>query len=85
MRILMTGGEFKRLGTAAACVLLAAVSLGESAQQRVAGFIDPLPVARLRQLFPSAVLFTPCVDERPVLHLPAYAVDPASPRAKPIG
>jgi transcriptional regulator of nitric oxide reductase len=84
MRILMRGGEFKRLGPAAACVLLAGVSLGEGAQRRVAGFIDPLPVARLRQLFPSAASFTPRGTSDP-LYFSAYAVDPASPRARPIG
>ena len=80
----MRGGEYKRLGTIAACVLLAAVSLGEGAQQRVAGFIDPLPVARLKQLFPLAVSFTPRGTSDP-LYFSAYAVDAASPRASPIG
>ena len=68
----------------AACELLAYDSLVVSAGQRVAGFIDPLPVARLKQLFPSAVAFTPRGTADP-LYFSAYVVDPAAPRARPIG
>jgi transcriptional regulator of nitric oxide reductase len=75
--------EYKTLA-AAACALLATVSLVESAGQRIAGFIDPLPVVRLKQLFPSAVAFTPRGTSDP-LYFSAYAVDPATPRARPIG
>ena len=84
MRILVRGSEYRKLGIAAACVLLAAVSLGEGAQQRVAWFIDPLPVARLKQLFPAAVSFAPRGTSDP-LYFSAYAVDSPSPRASPIG
>ena len=71
---------------------LAAISIGavleagslDGAPQRIAGFIDPLPVARLKQLFPSAVAFTPRGTVDP-LYFSAYAVDPATPRARPIG
>jgi NosR/NirI family nitrous oxide reductase transcriptional regulator len=82
MRIVMHGGGYKRLA-AAACVLLAAVSLSEGAQ-RVAGFIDPLPVARLKQLFPAARAFTPRGTADP-LYFAAYGVEPTSPGARPIG
>ena len=54
------------------------------AQRRIAGFIDPMPTTKLRQLFPKAVAFTPRGEVDP-LHFTAYAVDPATPRAKPIG
>jgi transcriptional regulator of nitric oxide reductase len=53
------------------------------AQKRIAGFIDPMPTAKLQQLFPKAVAFTPR-DVDP-LHFTAYAVDPKKPGAKPIG
>jgi transcriptional regulator of nitric oxide reductase len=53
--------------------------------QSVAGFIDPMPTARLKQLFPSAAAFTPRGEKDPI-YFTAYAVDPAkSPGAKPIG
>lgn len=53
--------------------------------QSVAGFIDPMPTARLKQLFPNAVAFTPR-GERDPIYFTAYAVDPArTPGAKPIG
>ena len=87
--MLMNGSEFFQSG----CRSLAAVALAilpllapiaAAAQQRVAGFIDPMPTARLKQLFPKAVAFTPRGDVDPV-YFTAYAVDPATPRAKPIG
>ena len=53
--------------------------------QSVAGFIDPMPTARLKQLFPSAVAFTPRGEKDPI-YFTAYASDPAkTPNAKPIG
>lgn len=54
-----------------------------AAQKRVAGFIDEMPTARLKQLFPSAVTFTPRNEEP--LHFKAYGMDPKTPGAKPIG
>jgi len=55
-----------------------------AAQKPIAGFIDPLPTAKLKQLFPKAVAFTPRGEVDP-LHFTAYASDPAKPGAKPIG
>lgn len=53
--------------------------------QSAAGFIDPMPTARLKQLFPNAVAFTPR-GERDPIYFTAYAADPArTPGAKPIG
>jgi NosR/NirI family transcriptional regulator, nitrous oxide reductase regulator len=75
---------YLQLATVVACALLSSRSAGKGAQQRPAGFIDPLPVAHLAQLFPSAVAFTPRGTMDP-LYFAAYAVDPASPRARPIG
>jgi hypothetical protein len=70
---------------AVTCALLATAALVDGAAgQRAAGFIDPLPVARLKQLFPAAVAFTPRGTVDP-LYFSAYAVDPAAPRARPIG
>jgi len=44
-----------------------------------------MPTARLKQLFPSAVAFTPRGEKDPI-YFTAYAVDPAkSPGARPIG
>lgn len=64
-----------------ALVLLVPVVL--AAQKRVAGFIEDMPTSKLKQLFPGASTFTPRNEEP--LHFKAYAVDPKSPGAKPIG
>jgi NosR/NirI family nitrous oxide reductase transcriptional regulator len=69
---------------AATCALLATAALDGAAGQRAAGFIDPLPVARLKQLFPSAVAFTPRGSVDP-LYFSAFGVDPATSGARPIG
>jgi transcriptional regulator of nitric oxide reductase len=55
-----------------------------AAQKPIAGFIDPMPTAKLKQLFPKALAFTPRGEVDP-LHFTAYASDPAKPGAKPIG
>ena len=69
---------------ALALVLLVAAPLLLLAQS-VAGFIDPMPTARLKQLFPSAVAFTARGEKDPI-YFTAYAADPAkSPGARPIG
>jgi transcriptional regulator of nitric oxide reductase len=55
------------------------------AQRPIAGFIDPMPTAKLKQLFPSAAAFTPRGDKDPI-YFTAYSVDPVkAPGAKPIG
>lgn len=54
------------------------------AQKPIAGFIDPMPTAKLKQLFPKAVVFTPRGEIDP-LHFTAYASDPAKPGARPLG
>lgn len=54
-------------------------------QRRIAGFIEPMPTAKLKRLFPRAAAFTPRGDKDP-LYFTAYATDPAqTPGAKPIG
>lgn len=69
---------------ALALALLVAAPLALLAQS-VAGFIDPMPTARLKQLFPSAVAFTPRGEKDPI-YFTAYGSDPAkTPNAKPIG
>ena len=60
---------------ALALVLLVAAPLLLLAQS-VAGFIDPMPTARLKQLFPSAVAFTPRGEKDPI-YFTAYAADPS--------
>jgi transcriptional regulator of nitric oxide reductase len=55
-----------------------------AAQQRVPGFIEEMPIDKLKRLFPRAVTFAPRGEVDP-LHFKAYAVDPKSPGAKPIG
>ena len=67
-----------------ALLLCSAGPLIQAAQKPIAGFIDPMPTAKLRQLFPKAVAFTPRGDVDP-LHFTAYASDPAKPGARPIG
>jgi len=70
--------------------LLAAALIAASAgavvldAQKIFGFMDPMPTARLKQLFPKAAAFTP--RDKDPLHFTAYAVDPAvNPSAKPMG
>jgi transcriptional regulator of nitric oxide reductase len=55
-----------------------------AAQQRIAGFIEEMPTEKLKRLFPTAVAFAPRGEVDP-LHFKVYAVDPKSPRARPIG
>lgn len=69
---------FLTLGLYCAAPLIAA------AQKPIAGFIDPMPTAKLKQLFPKAVVFTPRGEVDP-LHFTAYASDPAKPGARPLG
>jgi transcriptional regulator of nitric oxide reductase len=70
---------------ALALVFLVVAPILLLAQYPTAGFIDPMPTARLKQLFPTAVSFTPRGEKDP-LYFTAYGVDPAkSPGAKPIG
>ena len=79
----MRCGKHIMLAATAAC-LIPAGGPGEAAQPRVAGFIDPLPIARLKQLFPAAVAFMPRGTTDP-LYFSALDADPATPRARPIG
>ena len=67
-----------------ACSVVLAGAVVASAARPIAGFIDPMPTAKLKQLFPAAVAFTPRGDVDPV-HFTAYAKDPKTPGAKPIG
>ena len=64
--------------------LLAVMPSLVGAQKRVAGFIELMPTAKLKQLFPAAVAFTPRGEKDP-LHFIAYAADPQAAGAKPIG
>jgi transcriptional regulator of nitric oxide reductase len=64
-------------------VMLAAVVV-VSAAKPIAGFIDPMPTAKLKQLFPTAVAFTPRGEVDP-LHFTAYRSDPKAPGATPLG
>jgi transcriptional regulator of nitric oxide reductase len=75
---------FKRRVALALAGLLAVMPSFAGAQKRVAGFIEPMPTAKLKQLFPAAVVFTPRGEKDP-LHFAAYAADPQAPGAKPIG
>lgn len=52
--------------------------------QSIAGFIEPMPTAKLKHLFPTATAFTPR-GERDPLYFTAFAGDPKAPGAKPIG
>jgi transcriptional regulator of nitric oxide reductase len=61
-----------------AAVLLAATSL--SAQKRVAGFIEVMPMPKLQQLFPSASTFLPRGDKDPI-----YFTALGGRQARPLG
>lgn len=79
-----SGVSVNRLAAVVFASLLVAPNV-LSAQRPVAGFIDPMPTARLKQLFPTAATFTPRGEKDP-MYFTAYGVDPAkSPNAKPIG
>lgn len=64
-------------------VLLIVPHVG-AAQKRIHGFIEPMPTAKLKQLFPRAASFAPRGDEDPP-RFTAYAVNPPGPPARPIG
>lgn len=69
---------------AAALVALTAGAVVLDAQTKMFGFMDPMPTARLKMLFPKAVSFTP--RDKDPLHFTAYADDLArKPDARPIG
>lgn len=55
----------------AGAVMLLTATTALSAQKPIAGFIDPMPTARLKQLFPKAASFTPRGDRDP-LYFTAY-------------
>lgn len=63
--------------------LLVLTSMSTTAQKRIAGFIDPMPTAKLKSLFPGGVRFTPRGDKDP-LYFTAYG-DERNPAARPIG
>lgn len=68
----------------AVVALLLCLSSGTQAQRRVAGFIEDLPTAKLKQLFPNAGGFTPRGTRDPI-YFTAFDRDPAAAGAKPIG
>ncbi len=76
--------RLNKLDSAGAGALLRAASCRSPPQKPIAGFIDPMPTAKLKQLFPKAVAFTPRGEVDP-LHFTAYAGDPGKPGARPIG
>src|SRR6185295_10850615 len=55
-----------------------------AAQKRIHGFIEPMPTAKLKQLFPRAASFAPRGQEEPP-RFTAYAVNSPGPPARPIG
>ena len=71
----------RRLAFALALLALVPALLFAQSQ---AGFIDPMPTARLKQLFPAATSFTPRGEKDP-MYFTAWAVDPKKPGAKPLG
>ena len=54
------------------------------AAKPVYGFIEPMPTAKLKQLFPAAVAFTERGTVDP-LHFTAFDRDPKAPGAKTLG
>ncbi len=74
-----------RRSLAAALTFLVIAPIVLVAQRPIAGFIEPMPTAKLKRLFPSAVAFTPRGEKDP-LYFTAYRVDPTKdPGARPIG
>ena len=65
---------FKRRAALMLAGLLAVTPSFAGAQKRVAGFIEPMPTARLKQLFPAAVAFTPRGEK--VVHINISNVPP---------
>jgi transcriptional regulator of nitric oxide reductase len=63
--------------------IMVALSIALTAQKRTHGFIDPMPTAALKRLFPAAMTFTPRGEEPP--HFTAYAVPTPAPNAPPLG
>jgi transcriptional regulator of nitric oxide reductase len=59
-------------------------SMSAAAQKRIAGFIEPMPTDKLKQLFPRGVRFTPRGEKDP-LYFTVYADDARNTSAKPIG
>ena len=55
-----------------------------SAQKPIHGFIEPMPTAKLKQLFPRAAAFTPRGEKDP-LYFTAYDADPGARGARPVG
>jgi transcriptional regulator of nitric oxide reductase len=70
--------------TLAIAAALALATTAADAQRRIAGFIEPMPTARLTELFPAAKVFTPRGDRDPI-YFTAYAADPVTPKSRPIG
>ena len=69
---------------AGALLALSAGAVIADAQSRMFGFMDPMPTARLKMLFPKAVAFTP--RDKDPLHFTAYGEDLSKkPDARPIG
>jgi transcriptional regulator of nitric oxide reductase len=66
------------------CTVLSLATISAAAQKRIAGFIEPMPTAKLKQLFPGGVRFSPRGNKDP-LYFTAYGADEAKPGAKPIG
>jgi transcriptional regulator of nitric oxide reductase len=62
---------------------LAMMPVAAAAQKRIHGFIEPMPAAKLKQLFPRAVTFTPRGVDPP--HFTAYSVEQPTAQTKPIG
>jgi transcriptional regulator of nitric oxide reductase len=65
-------------------LVLSLCTIATHAQKRIAGFIETMPTAKLRQLFPRAVGFTPR-GERDPLYFTAFDRDPSAKDARPVG
>jgi transcriptional regulator of nitric oxide reductase len=63
--------------------ILLAATIAVAGQKRTHGFVDPLPTATLKRLFPQAVAFTPRTDEP--LHFTAYGSGGPAGATPPLG
>jgi transcriptional regulator of nitric oxide reductase len=67
-----------------AVAALALTTISAAAQKRIAGFIETMPTAKLKYLFPSGIRFTPRGEKDP-LYFTVYGADERNPNAKPVG
>lgn len=72
-----------RRALTALCLALLPIAVLTAAKP-IYGFIEPMPTAKLKTLFPAAAAFTPRGTVDPI-HFTAYDRDPSAPGARTLG